>query len=133
MRLPFARPALTLAFVGLATMAIGCAGDDEATLSAELAVSAPAATEERVVVRDRAFEPAELTVTVGTTVTWVNEDELGHTITEGTDGAPAPDAAFDAPLSAEQTVSYTFEEPGTYPVTCKVHPEMQMTVIVTES
>lgn len=127
-----ARPALTLAFIAIGSLAIGCSADDEATRSAELALSAPPATEERVIVRDRAFEPNELTVTVGTTVTWVNQDELGHTITHGTAGAPANDAAFDVPLSAEQTVSYTFEEAGTYPVTCKIHPDMQMTVIVEE-
>ena len=114
----------------IAAAMVGCTADDEPSMSAELGVSAPPATEERVMVRDLAFEPAELTVAPGTTVTWVNEDEQGHTVTHGEGGAPATDAEFDAPLSAEQTVSYTFEEAGTYPVTCKVHTDMQMTVIV---
>jgi plastocyanin len=96
-------------------------------------VSAPAGTEEQVTVRDGSFEPSEITVAEGTTVTWVNEDEQGHTVTNGEGGAPAAEPLFDEPLNAEQTVSYTFEEPGTYPVTCRVHHDMQMTVTVEES
>ena len=40
---------------------------------------------------------------------------------------------FDEPLSAGQTVVITFDEVGTFPVTCTVHTDMQMTVIVEES
>lgn len=133
--------------VATALLAAGCtSGDDEemaggpfssasggaAASGAQQAASAPAGTEEQVVVEDHAFHPEELTVAEGTTVTWVNEDDLGHTVTHGEGGAPVQDAAFDEPISVDQVVSYTFEEPGTYPVTCSIHPAMQMTVIVEE-
>ena len=135
---------LTVALAAALALA-ACSGGDDAEMEggprgtgdasasgAQQAASAPAGTEERVVVQNNAFDPEELTVTVGTTVTWVNEDEQGHTVTHGEAGAPDPDALFDEALSAGQTVTYTFEEPGTYPVTCKVHQGMQMTVIVEE-
>lgn len=126
-----ASPLVLLALIGL----VACTAESDASASpsgAEPAVSAPAATEEQVIIEDQSFSPAELTITVGTTVTWVNQDGLGHTVTHGEDGAPLQDALFDEPVSAEQVVTYTFEEPGTYPVTCKVHKDMQMTVIVEE-
>jgi plastocyanin len=111
-----------------------CSSSDEASPSgAELNVSAPPTTEVEVTVKDRAFNPDEITITEGTTVTWINEDETGHTVTNGEGGAPALDPLFDEPLSVGQTVTYTFDEPGTFPVTCRVHHGMQMTVIVEES
>jgi plastocyanin len=125
-----------LAFLLVA--AVGCTTDDgtasgsASPSGADPALSAPAGTEEEVMVQDQAFSPDELTVTVGTTVTWVNGDAMGHTITHGEGGAPLQDALFDEELSQDQVVSYTFEEPGTYPVTCRVHKDMQMTVIVEE-
>ena len=133
--------------VATALLAAGCtSGDDEemaggpfssasggaAASGAQQAASAPAGTEEQVVVEDHAFHPEELTVAEGTTVTWVNEDDLGHTVTHGEGGAPEPEHLFDEALSAGQTVTYTFDEAGSYPVTCKVHKDMQMTVIVEE-
>ena len=112
----------------------GCTPGSEASPSgAEPNLSAPAATEEQVVVRDLSFMPDEITISEGTTVSWVNEDEQGHTITHGEDGVPLAEALVDEPLNAGQAVTYTFEEPGTYPVTCKIHQELQMTVIVEES
>ena len=123
-------PALALGVIALA----GCSPESDASPSgAQPNLSAPAATEEQVVVRDLSFMPDEITVSEGTTVSWVNEDEQGHTITHGEGGAPLDDALFDEPLNAGQAVTYTFEEPGSHPVTCKVHHDMQMTVIVEES
>jgi len=109
------------------------ASGEAAQSQAQQAASAPAEADEEVVVRDASFQTEELTISVGTTVTWVNEDEMGHTVTHGEGGAPDPEALFDESLSAGQTVTYTFEEAGSYPVTCKVHPDMQMTVVVEEA
>lgn len=103
---------------------------DAVASGAQQAASAPAGSGEQVVVQDLAFDPDELTISAGTTVTWVNQDDLGHTVTHGEGGSPDPEGLFDEALSAGQTVTYTFEEAGTYPVTCKIHQDMQMTVIV---
>lgn len=88
------------------------------------------ASDVNVTVEGRSFSQDEITVAPGTTVAWVNEDEQGHTITNGTDGAPAGAPLFDEALNAGETVSYTFESEGTYDVTCTIHPDMNMTVVV---
>ena len=93
-------------------------------------LSAPAETDDEVTVRDATFDPSVITVSTGSTVSWVNEDEMGHTVTHGEGGAPDGEALFDEALSVDQAVSYTFEEAGEFPVTCKVHKDMQMTVVV---
>jgi plastocyanin len=77
-----------------------------------------------------AFSPAELTVTAGTTVTFVNNDGAAHTVTEGTDGTAAENARFDEQVADGAEVTVTFDDPGTYQVTCTIHPSMNMTVIV---
>jgi plastocyanin len=73
---------------------------------------------------------ADLTVEPGTTVTFVNEDDAPHTVTEGEGGQPAEGARFDQNVGAGGQTNVTFDEPGEYPITCKLHPSMQMTVTV---
>ena len=84
----------------------------------------------RVELTDFAFSPSELTVPAGTTVTFVNDDSAPHTVTEGSDGTAADGARFDEELPAGDEVTVTFDEAGTYQVTCKLHPAMNMTVTV---
>ncbi len=80
---------------------------------------------------DTSGDVPTLTVPAGTRVVFVNEDPARHTATHGTDGAADPAAAFDINLgSSGASGSFTFEEAGEFPVTCKVHPEMNLTVIV---
>jgi plastocyanin len=76
------------------------------------------------------FSEDTLTVAAGTAVTFTNEDSVAHTVTNGTDGAPADGAAFDEDLAGGASVDITFDEAGTFPVTCKIHPSMNMTVTV---
>jgi nitrite reductase (NO-forming) len=71
-----------------------------------------------------------LTIPVGTTVTWTNNDPIDHTATEYLNGFAKPDARFDLELAPEESGSYTFTEAGTYEVGCVPHPAMQMLVIV---
>lgn len=72
----------------------------------------------------------DLTVAAGTTVMWMNGDGYAHTATQGSDGVRAPDALFDLQLAAGASDSYTFAEPGSYQVTCTLHPTMNMTITV---
>ena len=85
---------------------------------------------DQVELTDFAFSPSELTVAPGTTVTFVNNDTSPHTVTEGSDGTPADDARFDEDVADGEQVTVTFEEAGTYEITCTLHPEMNMTVTV---
>jgi plastocyanin len=77
-----------------------------------------------------AFDTEELTIAVGTEVSWVNADAAAHTVTEGTDGTAAADPIIDEELEQGGATSFTFDEPGTYQITCLFHPSMNMTITV---
>ena len=71
------------------------------------------------------FIPGLLTVTVGTTVTWINKDQDEHTVTSSTPGL------FDGPLPSDPgQFSYQFNKPGTYDYYCALHTGMTGTIIV---
>ena len=72
------------------------------------------------------FKPAELTVKAGTTVTWVNRDDVPHTAT-----AKGKSPAFDSKaLDTDEKFSFTFDKPGVYSYYCKVHTHMTGKVTV---
>jgi len=70
------------------------------------------------------FKPAKLEVKAGTQVTWINQDDIRHTITSG---APEKkDGRFDAPLPGKgKSFSFTFSQPGTYSYFCERHEHMR--------
>lgn len=72
----------------------------------------------------------DLTIAVGTAVTFMNNDTIAHTATNGTDGVAASHSLFDLQLAAGASDSYTFTEAGTYAVTCTIHSQMNMTITV---
>ena len=72
------------------------------------------------------FSPKELTIPAGTTVMWVNGDDVPHTVT-AKGGKPAFDSKA---LDTDQNFSFKFEKPGTYKYYCKIHTHMTGTVIV---
>jgi len=86
------------------------------------------------------WDPAVITVDVGATVTWSNDDSAAHTVTAGDLGVD-PDLTgtdypngFDSSLfMAGTTFDVTFDTAGTYPYFCMVHPWMVGTVIVGEA
>ena len=81
-----------------------------------------------VEIKGFAFNPWEITVTKGTTVTWANKDSAPHTVT--TTNAPV---AFDSGrMSKGEQFSQTFDTAGTYEYYCSIHPNMRGKVIVTE-
>jgi plastocyanin len=63
-------------------------------------------------------------------VTFVNNDSFGHTVTNGENGTAAVGALFDEPLADGGTFEFTFDTPGVYQVTCKIHSSMNMTITV---
>jgi plastocyanin len=77
-----------------------------------------------VAIKDYAYDPAQLTVNVGDTVVWTNEDSAPHTVTVS-DGPEK----FNSPnLNKGDSFSYTFTKPGTYNYYCAVHPDMKAAV-----
>ncbi len=70
------------------------------------------------------FGPAVATVPVGTTVTWVNEDDIPHTVV-------ATDKSFKSKvLDTDDKFSFTFTKAGTYDYFCSIHPHMTGKVVV---
>ncbi len=72
------------------------------------------------------FEPRELEITVGTTVTWQNADDVPHTATSKDD----PQTFDSGALDTDDKFSFTFNKPGKYAYYCKVHPHMTGVVTV---
>ena len=72
------------------------------------------------------FGPATLTVSVGTSVTWTNRDDIPHTVVSSDD----PKAFKSKVLDTDEKFSFTFSKPGTYPYFCSIHPKMTGKVVV---
>jgi amicyanin len=92
---------------------------------AMLAAAAMAAQDANVVTIDNfTFGPPELTVAAGTTVKWVNHDDIPHSVVN-------KDKAFRSKaLDTDDSYSYTFASAGTFDYFCGLHPHMVGKVIV---
>jgi len=76
------------------------------------------------------FIPSPVTIDMGGTVTWENNDTAAHTATGGS-ATEGPSGVFDSSLIAPgSTFSYEFEDAGTFDYFCMVHPWMQGMVTV---
>jgi plastocyanin len=83
----------------------------------------PASTAE-VKIDNFSFGPAAITVSVGTTVTWINRDDIPHTVV-------STDKVFKSKvLDTDEKFSFTFTKPGEYPYFCSIHPKMTGKVVV---
>jgi plastocyanin len=83
------------------------------------AISAPT-----ISIDNFAFSKQSVTVPVGTKVTWVNHDDMLHTI------ADEGKSFKSDPLDNGESFSHVFDKPGTYKYFCSLHPHMQGTVVV---
>jgi len=82
----------------------------------------PAASE--VAIKNFNFGPPAITVAVGTTVNWHNNDGEPHTVVSA-------DGLFrSAALDTGESFSYTFTKAGTFKYVCTIHPRMVATVTV---
>ncbi|GAB4346159.1 MAG: cupredoxin family copper-binding protein [Gammaproteobacteria bacterium] len=83
---------------------------------------------EEVTIRDYKFQPAEITVKVGSTVRWVNREKRQyHSVWFEERGDPEPDYIFP-----EESTEYRFDQAGTFNYRCGPHPEMRGVVKVVE-
>jgi plastocyanin len=96
-------------------------------LTALLGSATAGAAEEadmRVSIVDRAYQPAQLTVGVGQTVTWRDESFGQHTVT-------SVDGQFDSGvMGAGSSFTTTFAKAGTFNYSCTIHPTMKGSVLV---
>ncbi len=121
-RNPTRRNALVVLAVA-AGVALSACGDD----GSAQADRAGGAT---VRIEQSRFQPDELTVAAGTTVAFVNDDPVDHTVT-ARDETPGD---FDSgTLAGDETFEHRFAEPGTYDYFCEIHPTMRSSIVVAAS
>ncbi len=89
------------------------------------ATTAPAAADNTISIKDMAFAPNTFEVAAGTTVTWVNNDTVAHSVTSDTSGE------FDSgQIPAGGKFSFTFNKAGTFAYHCSNHSSMTGTITV---
>ncbi len=78
-----------------------------------------------VTIQSMQFQPATITVAIGSIITWTNMDTQAHTVTSD-DGT-----SFDSGnINPQGTFSFTVTQLGSYPYHCSIHPTMHGTVQV---
>ncbi|MEZ5561417.1 MAG: cupredoxin domain-containing protein [Gammaproteobacteria bacterium] len=96
-------------------------------LLASLPLQACADTAE-IMIRDYKYQPAELTVPVGTTVKWINDEKrVSHSIL-----FTGPDGFESERIFPGESWERHFDKPGSYPFSCGPHPEMRGVITVGE-
>jgi len=86
--------------------------------------AAPSPSEAAVKIDNFSFSPATITVPVGTTVRWINHDDIPHTVV-------SDDKTFKSKaLDTDEQFTYTFTKPGAYSYFCSIHPKMTAVVVV---
>jgi plastocyanin len=114
------RAGLLLAAAAVAASLAGCAGSS--------ASASPVATDKVDLPPSYKFAPEAITVAVGTTVTWTNNDNFTHSVQ--LDGVASPGLV----MKPGESVTQTFATAGSFHYVCSFHAqEMQGTVIVTSS
>jgi plastocyanin len=79
----------------------------------------------RIEIKDFAFNPQTITVKSGEKVTWINRDEEPHTIV-----SVEKQFKKSTALDTDQEFTITAGAPGTYSYFCSVHPKMTGTIVV---
>ena len=123
-----------LAALAAAVLVVGCGGSAAPTIApTQVQTQAPseiaspdggAAGSTEVEIVDFAFEPADLTVKVGDTVTWTNTGDAPHTV-KWDDDEPESEQ-----LQNGATYERTFDSAGTFAYACGIHSAMTGTITV---
>jgi plastocyanin len=87
---------------------------------------ATTAVPNQIVIDNFTFNPPSLTVAAGAQVTWVNHDDVPHTVTHSVKPRLFDSGAMDT----DDQFSHTFTAPGTYEYFCALHPRMTAKIIV---
>jgi plastocyanin len=116
-----------IAIVSLVTLGIASGSSASSPAGGSAAVQTvstamPGASE--VKIDNFVFNPAIVTVKAGTQVTWINKDDIPHTV-DSTDGKFKSSA-----LDTDDKFQFSFNTPGEYPFFCRMHPKMTGKIIV---
>lgn len=115
-----------------AALATGCGGDDDADTSTTAATTTAAEATGRggpgvtVGMKDFAFDPQEITISVGEEVTWRNDDSAEHNVAgRGVEDPPKSDD-----LGLGQTYTWRAQQTGTVDYVCTIHANMTGKIVV---
>jgi plastocyanin len=114
---------LMLIVLSIAAMALAGCSSSDGTADSTTTTEATGGGDTEVSVLNFRFEPGDVTVSVGDSVTWTNDSSSGHTTT-------ASDGGWDQALAGGETFTLTFDTAGTFDFFCAIHPAMTGSVTV---
>jgi plastocyanin len=91
-------------------------------------VDGTSSKQNKIEIKDFAFNPQTITVKAGEKVTWINRDEEPHTVV-----SVEKQFKKSIALDTDQEFTITAGAPGTYTYFCSVHPKMTGTIVVVKS
>jgi plastocyanin len=99
--------------------------------TAQVVMSLGSGSGQDCVAAKNCFNPSTVNISPGDTVTWANNDKVGHTATSGKPSDNVTGTVWDSSLiKAGGTYSFTFQNAGDYKYFCMVHPWMTGEVMV---
>jgi len=107
-----------IGFINLSMFAVAGEMNDASTGTAK---------ENKIEIKDFAFNPQTITVKSGEKITWINRDEEPHTVV-----SVGKQFKKSSALDTDQTYTIVAGAPGTYSYFCSVHPKMTGTIVVTQ-
>ena len=116
------RPEILVCFMAIGVGLLSVMRGEDFTPQQSLPVGASNA---EVVIDNFSFLPKEITVPVGTTVTWTNHDDVPHVVASADDQFKK-----SAALDTDESFSHTFTAAGSYTYFCSIHPHMTGKIIV---
>ena len=113
----------------LAAFTVNCSSDDDPDTQQEDTTTTTEGALHEVSILNFTFEPAAVTIAVGDTVRWTNNDSFDHTVTAGASGAETGE--FDSGnIAAGGTFERTFTSAAALDYFCQIHPSMTASVTV---
>jgi plastocyanin len=134
---------LLIACMALALVVAGCGGDDDddsgngggggnAEQPADTGGGGGGGGAE-VSMMNIQFDPSDVTIKAGETVTWTNDEGVAHDVDKTSGPGPQFSSGPEGGMMEGDTFEHTFDKPGTYEYVCRVHaPGMAGTIEVTK-
>jgi amicyanin len=124
---------LVMALLIIALPLAGCAGSGSTAGTSAAEATGPTVTHEtnpasknEISIKGNAFNPDNLSIKVGDTVTWINNDSYAHTV-------KTAKGEFDSGnMASGAKFSFTFDKEGTYDYICGIHTFMKGKIVVTK-
>jgi len=109
---------------GAAVMIAGCTSSSNPSPGPVTSTVTSTSSQNSVSIQNYAFNPSTLTIQKAANVTWRNYDSVQHTVVSDS-------SAFSSPLlNTRATCTYQFNNSGSFPYYCSIHPYMKGTIIV---